>query len=162
MGKLRAVHDFLARRIVEETSIAYAVQPNLDGDHPAIWYQGAGGADDEFETLILAGPEGPNFDAGTRERAAFVVLNDPAHVLDFTGYLRWTVADHKPRLQPAEKNGETIAVEVCPIDGAECEPLLRMAKIWEHHPEFRREWRWESSVTLAEILAAEEEEGELA
>jgi hypothetical protein len=152
---LREVHDFLAERITEESKIGHAVQPSLDGDWPAIWYQGAA---PDFSTLILAGPEGPDFDAGTTERATFVVLNDPAHVLDFTGYLRWTVANHKPVLQPAEENGETIAVEVCPIDGAECEPLLRMANIWERHPSFKREWRWESSVTIAEILARGDDE----
>ncbi|MFG3165454.1 DUF6221 family protein [Streptomyces sp. NPDC048232] len=155
---LQEVHDFLARRITEESKIGHAVQPNLDGEWPAVWYQGAGGADDEFETLILAGPEGPNFDAGTRERASFVVLNDPAHVLDFTGYLRWTVANHKPVLQPAEENGETIDVEACPIDGAECEPLLRMANIWERHPSFKRKWRWEPSLTVSEVLARGDDE----
>jgi hypothetical protein len=137
---LREVHDFLAKRITEESIIGHRVQPNLDGDWPATWWQGACSPEDppDFSTLILAGPEGPNFDAGTRERATFVVLNDPAHVLEFTGYLRWTVANHKPELQPAGQYGET-AVEVCPIDGAECEPLLRMAKIWEAHPEFKKE-----------------------
>ena len=158
MGQLQDVHDFLAKRITEESIIGHRVQPSLDGDWPAVWYQGAGGADDEFETLILAGPEGPDFDAGTRERATFVVLNDPSHVLEFTGYLRWTVANHKPVLQPAGQYGE-IAVEACPIDGAECEPLLRMAQIWKSHPEFKKkEWHWESSVTIAEILARGDDE----
>ncbi|MFF9212877.1 MULTISPECIES: hypothetical protein [unclassified Streptomyces] len=87
------------------------------------------------------------------------MLNDPAHVLEVTGYLRWTVANHKPVLQPAEENGETIAVEVCPIDGAECEPLLRMAQICEEHPEFqKREWHWEPFLTIADILAMEDGE----
>ena len=157
---LREVHDFLARRTTEESKIAHQVQPNLDDVWPAVWYQGAGSSEDppDFSTLILAGPEGPNFDAGTRERATFVVLNDPAHLIDFTGYLRWTVANHKPVLQPAGQHGET-SVEVCPIDGAECEPLLRMAQIWKAHPKFKKkEWHWESSVTIAEILARGDDE----
>ncbi|MFF9212878.1 MULTISPECIES: hypothetical protein [unclassified Streptomyces] len=37
------MHDFVVKRIVEESIIGHRVQPNLDGDWPAIWYQGAGG-----------------------------------------------------------------------------------------------------------------------
>ncbi|MFE0645922.1 DUF6221 family protein [Streptomyces sp. NPDC058877] len=157
MGRLQEVHDFLVRRILEESKIGHAVQPNSDGVWPAVWYQGAGGDNDEFETLVLAGSEGPDFDAGTRERAAFAVLNDPAHVLELVGYLRWTVANHKPVDQPAERSGETIAVEVCPIDGTECEPLLRMAAIWENHPEFKKDWHRETPpLDLAKLLSEEE------
>ncbi|MER5737335.1 DUF6221 family protein [Streptomyces sp. NPDC002262] len=159
MGQLREVHDFLARRIVEEGMIGDAVQPGLDGDWPAVWYQGHGGDNDEFESLILAGPEGPDFDAGTRERARFVVLNDPAHVFKLLGYLRWTVANHKPVDQPAERDGETVAVEACPIDGTECEPLLRMADMWKHHPEFKKDWHWEAPLLDLAKFFAEAEEG---
>lgn len=139
MVSLQEVHDFLVKCIGEEVKTAHAVQPNLDGEWPASWWQGAG---PDFSTLILAGPEGPNFDAGTTERAAFVVKNDPVHVLRFVDYLRWTVKQHEPVLVPAEENGETIAVEVCPIDGAECETLHHMAaEIFHDHPDFKREWR---------------------
>lgn len=139
MVSLQEVHDFVVKCILEEGKIAHAVQANLDGEWPASWWQGAG---PDFSTLILAGPEGPDFDAGTPERAAFVVLNDPVRVLSFLDYLRWTVKQHKPALVAAEKDGETIPMEACPIDGAECEPLLRMAaEIFAGRPGFKRDWR---------------------
>ncbi|MCM2518309.1 DUF6221 family protein [Streptomyces sp. NPDC017966] len=144
MVQLQEVHDFVVKCIVHEGKVAHAVQPNLDKEWPAVWYQGAGSADapPDFSTLILAGPEGPDFDAGTPERAAFVVLNDPAHALSFLDYLRWVVKQHEPVLQAAEKDGETIPVEVCPIDGSECETLRRMAsELFHQRPGFKREWR---------------------
>ncbi|WP_399553973.1 DUF6221 family protein [Streptomyces anulatus] len=154
---LREVHDFVVKCIVEDSKMGLDVQPNLDGEWPAVWYQGAGSPADppDFSTLILAGPEEPDFDAGTPERAAFVVRNNPAHVLQLTGYLRWTCANHEPVLQPAGVSGET-AMEVCPIDGAKCKPLLRMAKIFQDRPGFKEEWRWEDPpFDLAEVLARE-------
>jgi hypothetical protein len=33
-----------------------------------------------------------------------------------------------------------------------------MAQLWERHREFKRAWRWEPSITIAEILAAEDGE----
>lgn len=140
MVPLQKVHDFVVKNILKEVKTAHAVQPNLDGEWPARWYQGAGSPADppDFSTLILAGPEGPNFDAGTPERSAFVVLNDPVHVLGFLDYLRWTARQHEPTLVPAERNGETIPVEACPIDGDECQPLLLMAELFEGWDDFKR------------------------
>ncbi|MGZ9934959.1 hypothetical protein ACXNSR_34360 [Streptomyces sp. NC-S4] len=133
------MHDFVAKCIVAEGKIAFAVQADLNGERPASWWQGAGA---DFSTLILAAPDGPNFDAGTPQRAAFVVLNDPAHALRFLDYLRWTVKQHEPVLVAAEKDGETIPMEACPIDGAECEPLLRMAvELFAGQPGFKSDWR---------------------
>ncbi len=144
MVQLQQVHDFLVRCIGEEVKTAHAVQPNLDGEWPAVWWQGAGSADDppDFSTLILAGPEGANFDAGTPERAAFVVRNNPAHVLRYVDFLRGIVKQHEPVLAPAEQDSMTIPMVVCPIDGEECETLLAMVnEIFHDHPRFKPEWR---------------------
>ncbi|MFF3466983.1 DUF6221 family protein [Streptomyces sp. NPDC002619] len=138
MVPLQDVHDFLVRCIGEEVKTAHAVQENINGECPASWYLDS----PPFSTLILASAEGVDFDAGTPERAAFVVLNDPVHALRFLHYLRWTVKQHEPVLLAAEKDGEMVPMEACPIDGAECEPLLRMAaELFADRPRFKREWR---------------------
>lgn len=106
---LQEVYSFVRKCLIEESKIAHAVQPNLDGEWPATWWQGDG---PDFSTLILAGPEGPDFDAGTPERAAFVVRNDPAHALRFLDYLAWMTKQHEPTLADAEKDGQTIPMGV--------------------------------------------------
>ncbi|WP_250293256.1 DUF6221 family protein [Streptomyces atroolivaceus] len=135
---LQEVHDLTLKCVLADGKAAHAVQANLDGEWPATWYQGAG---PDFSTLILAGPEGPNFNAGTPERAAFVVLNEPVHVLGLVDYLRWTCSQHEPVLMPAEQDGQTVPMMVCPIDGEECESLLRVAEIFADRPGYKREWR---------------------
>lgn len=137
MAQLQELHDFLVRCIVEELKIAHSVEENIDGEWPAEWYQGGG----SFPTYILASATGPDFDAGTPARAAFVVRNDPAHVLKYLDYLRWTVKQHEPVLTAAEQDSETVAMEVCPTDGEECEPLLQMASIFADRPGFKKDWQ---------------------
>jgi hypothetical protein len=70
------------------------------------------------------------------------VRNNPAHVLRYVDFPRRIVKQHEPVLAPAEQDGMTIPMVVCPIDGEECETLLVMAnEIFHDHPRFKPEWR---------------------
>ncbi|MBR7825782.1 hypothetical protein KDK95_05640 [Actinospica sp. MGRD01-02] len=134
---LQDLYDFVVMCILEDGKVAHAVPESEVGEWPASWHVSSA---PDMATRVLAGP-GVDFDASTPEIATFTVRNDPVQVLGFLGYLRWTAAQHKPVLAAAEQGNETIPMMVCRIDGEECEPLLRMAQLFDRRPGFKREWR---------------------